>query len=103
LREPLSHLMKRVYEAIAQLLIETAEGAKKDGDLSPELDAPELERLFAGSHPVADVSGEDRHRFPRSTQHHGRPGIYFVVRKATNIVRVLPLPLQLSLKRGIVS
>jgi hypothetical protein len=32
--------MKRVYEAIAQLLIQTAERAKKDGDLSPDPTRP---------------------------------------------------------------
>jgi TetR/AcrR family transcriptional regulator, transcriptional repressor for nem operon len=39
-------ISKRVYEAIEQLLIETVEQAKKDGDLSPELDASELGRLL---------------------------------------------------------
>src|ERR1700730_12140117 len=39
-------ISKRVYEAIEQLLIETAEQAKKDGDLPRELDAPELGRLL---------------------------------------------------------
>ncbi len=39
-------ISKRVYEAIEQLLIETAEEAKKDGDLPTELDASELGRLL---------------------------------------------------------
>jgi TetR/AcrR family transcriptional regulator, transcriptional repressor for nem operon len=36
----------RVYAAIGQLLIETAEQAKKDGDLPREVDASELGRLL---------------------------------------------------------
>jgi TetR/AcrR family transcriptional regulator, transcriptional repressor for nem operon len=39
-------ISKRVYEAIEQLLIETAERAKKDGDLPTEFDAAELGRLL---------------------------------------------------------
>jgi TetR/AcrR family transcriptional repressor of nem operon len=39
-------ISKRVYEAIEQLLIETAERAKKDGDLPTEFDASELGRLL---------------------------------------------------------
>jgi TetR/AcrR family transcriptional regulator, transcriptional repressor for nem operon len=39
-------ISKRVYGAIEQLLIETVEQAKKDGDLPMELDASELGRLL---------------------------------------------------------
>src|SRR5580704_18974418 len=39
-------ISKRVYAAIEQLLIETAEQAKKDGDLPREVDAAELGRLL---------------------------------------------------------
>jgi TetR/AcrR family transcriptional regulator, transcriptional repressor for nem operon len=39
-------ISKRVYEAIEQLLIETAEQAKKDGDLPRVVDASELGRLL---------------------------------------------------------
>jgi TetR/AcrR family transcriptional regulator, transcriptional repressor for nem operon len=39
-------ISKRVYDAIEQLLIETAERAKKDGDLPVEVDAFELGRLL---------------------------------------------------------
>ena len=39
-------ISKRVYAAIEQLLIETAEQAKKDGDLPREVDASELGRLL---------------------------------------------------------
>jgi TetR/AcrR family transcriptional regulator, transcriptional repressor for nem operon len=39
-------ISKRVYGAIEQLLIETAEQAKKDGDLPTEFDASELGRLL---------------------------------------------------------
>jgi AcrR family transcriptional regulator len=39
-------ISKRVYAAIEQLLIDTAEQAKKDGDLPTEIDASELGRLL---------------------------------------------------------
>jgi len=39
-------ISKRVYAAIEQLLIETADRAKKDGDLPREVDASELGRLL---------------------------------------------------------
>jgi AcrR family transcriptional regulator len=39
-------ISKRVYEAIEQLLIETADRAKKDGDLPREVDPSELGRLL---------------------------------------------------------
>jgi TetR/AcrR family transcriptional regulator, transcriptional repressor for nem operon len=39
-------ISKRVYAAIEQLLIETVEQAKKDGDLPTERDASELGRLL---------------------------------------------------------
>jgi TetR/AcrR family transcriptional regulator, transcriptional repressor for nem operon len=39
-------ISKRVYAAVEQLLIETAEQAKKDGDLPTELDASELGGLL---------------------------------------------------------
>jgi TetR/AcrR family transcriptional regulator, transcriptional repressor for nem operon len=39
-------ISKRVYGAIEQLLIKTAEQAKKDGDLPTEFDASELGRLL---------------------------------------------------------
>ncbi len=39
-------ISKRVYGAIEQLLIETSERAKKDGDLPTEFDASELGRLL---------------------------------------------------------